>query len=249
MLLSADKVFNTRSQKDRPAPWYTCPAHAVLIQHPDATLLWDTGVSRDWEREWVPAGMQEYFPYDQVDEDQYFDKRLEQIGIAPADVDILVLSHLHTDHAGNARLFANSKTRILAHQAEIDWAMGFEGPAMGGYIKADYEHLDLEGVRGDVEILPGVTLLETPGHTPGNMSLRVDLPNDGTLIFATDAVYMRESYGPPPVQPAIVADNREYARSMEKIRNLAQDTSATVIFGHDDEQIHKLKLAPTAHYS
>jgi glyoxylase-like metal-dependent hydrolase (beta-lactamase superfamily II) len=46
-----------------------------------------------------------------------------------------------------------------------------------------------------------------------------------------------------------MADSRAYARSMEKIRDLAERTDATVIFGHDDHQINQLKLAPEAHYS
>ena len=95
---------------------------------------------------------------------------------------------------------------------------------------------------------PGVTLLETPGHTPGTMSMQVDLPDTGTMIFTSDAVYMGESYGPPTTPAAIVNDMGQFYSSVEKIRGIAERTDATVVFGHDAEQIKQLKLASQGAY-
>ena len=63
--------------------------------------------------------------------------------------------------------------------------------------RSDYEGLEFETVSGDTGFLPWVTLIETPGHTPGTMALRVDLANEGTMLFTSDAIYMGDSYGPP----------------------------------------------------
>lgn len=96
--------------------------------------------------------------------------------------------------------------------------------------------------------MDGVRLLEVPGHTWGTMCLMVDLPNTGTMIFTSDAAYMRESYGPPPVGAAIVYDSLGWLNSIERIRSFATLRDATIIFGHDPTQIKEIRLAPEAFY-
>jgi N-acyl homoserine lactone hydrolase len=249
LLLAAGKVMATRQEPQGPRTWVDCPTHAVLVEHPEGRLLWDTSCPRNWEQHWAPTGLQDFFPYDRVDEGQYFDARLRQLGLDAGDIDTLVLSHLHFDHAGNAQMFRDAGTRIVVHEAEAKNALGFDGPFLGAHLKADYEGLDFETVSGDTEILPGVTLLEAPGHTWGTMALRVDLPDTGTMIFTSDAVYLRDSYGPPPVGAAIVWDNQAWLRSVEKIRGIAERTNATLVFGHEAEQRKELKYAPDAYYT
>ncbi len=249
LLLAAGRSIVDRHHKDRPAEWVRCPTHAVVIDHPDGRLLWDTSCPRDWETRWGPTGLQDYFPYEEVSDEEYFDARLAQMGLEPSDFSYVVLSHLHFDHAGNLQMFQDAGAHIICHEAERDGALGFAGDFQGAHLKVDYAGIDFETVSGDTEILPGVTLLETPGHTWGTMSLRVDLPETGTMIFTSDAIYMRASYGPPPVGAAIVWDNQAWLRSVEKIRAIAEQTSATVIFGHDEAQYSELRLAPQGHYA
>jgi len=138
--------------------------------------------------------IQDFFPVrEPVDGPGYLDSSLAQLELTPDDIDILVLSHLHFDHAANDSMFSNGKTRIIANSAEIAGACAIEGYAQGAHIVSDYQALDLEGVSGDVEIVPGVKALETPGHTWGTMSLQLDLKNEGTKIFTSDAVYLADS--------------------------------------------------------
>jgi hypothetical protein len=59
---------------------------------------------------------------------------------------------------------------------------------------------------------------------------------------------MKDSYGPPAIGAAIVWNNLEWLRSVEKIRNIAQRTDATLVFGHDPEQIRQLRIAPNGSY-
>jgi N-acyl homoserine lactone hydrolase len=249
LLLAPAKVIATRQNPKRPSTWVEAPTHAVVVEHPEGRLLWDTSCPRDWEQRWAPSAMNDFFPYDGASEEQYFDSRLRQLNLEPGDIDIVVISHLHFDHAGNVRMFDDAGARLLVHEDEAKGAFGYEGPFRGAHIKADYEGLNFETVRGDTEILPGVTLLEAPGHTWGTMSLQLDLADEGTMIFTSDAVYLRESYGPPPVGAAIVWDNQAWLRSVEKLRGIAERTNATVVFGHDADQRRELKLAPDAYYS
>ena len=137
----------------------------------------------------------------------------------------------------------------MVNDKEKEWAFGYEGAFNGAHLKADYEGIDFETVSGDAEFLPGVTFIEAPGHTPGTMAMQVDLPETGTMIFTSDAVYMGDSYGPPATPAAIVNDLAAWYASVEKLRGIAERSDATVIFGHDAEQLHSLRRAPDGFYA
>ena len=219
LLLKGGHTIRDRHHKNDPVVWGDCPTHAVLIEHPEGRILWDTGVPRDWEQRWAPTGFHDFFPVrEPSDGPGYLDSSLAQLELTPDDIDILVLSHLHFDHAANAKMF-------------------------------DYDGMKFDAVSGDAEIVPGVSVIETPGHTWGTMSLQIDLPKEGTKIFTSDAVYLGESWGPPAVGAAIVWDNLAWLESVEKLRSIADKTGAEVIFGHDAEQAKTLRYAPNGYYS
>jgi N-acyl homoserine lactone hydrolase len=235
----------TWSNPDKKKDWVEVPTHAVYIEHPDGKkLLWDTGVPRDWESRWSPAGLHEAFPVDAATEDMWLDSRLQQLGLEAGDIDYLLLSHLHLDHAANAQFWNGTDTTIYVDEAEKEGAFSFDGYNKGAHIKSDYDGLELTTISEDTEVLPGITLLRTPGHTWGTLSLQVDLADEGTMIFASDSLYRSESYGPPPIAAGIVYDTVAWFNSVEKIRTIAQEKDATVVFGHDPNQFAELRLGP-----
>jgi N-acyl homoserine lactone hydrolase len=251
LLLAPGRAMRRRQDKDLPAEWVLSPSHCVLVETPAGRLLWDTSCPRDWEERWAPAGLQDFFPYDQVSEDEYLDSRMQQLAITPDDVDFVVVSHMHMDHVGNASMFDNGHTRFFCSKAEKDYAFSFDEDFLGSHLKAaDYGHLNWETVDGDQQdFLPGVSFIQTPGHTPGSMSMRVDLADTGTMIFTADAVYMGENYGPPVVPASVVNDLGDWYASVEKLRRIGEETDATMIFGHDSHQMQTLRLAPEGVYS
>lgn len=249
LLLKPGRSIVDRAHKNQPAPWVDVPTHCVLVETDDGRVLWDTSCPRDWEERWRPTGLHEYFPYDKVSDEEYFDSRLHQMGIGLDQIDYVILSHLHFDHAGNARMFTDTNARLVCHEKEKDFAFGFDGLFAGAHLKTDYEGLDFETVSGDTEILPGVTLIETPGHTVGTMSMRVDLPDTGTMIFTSDAVYLGDSYGPPAAPAAFDNNLEQWFGSVEKLRGIQERTNATMVFGHDAEQMHQLRTAPGGSYT
>jgi N-acyl homoserine lactone hydrolase len=251
LVLKPGKIMADRHNKAMARVWGEVPTHAVLIEHPEAgRILWDTGVPRDWEERWAPTGIQEYFPVvDEPGGEGFLDSALAQLELTPEDIDMLVLSHLHIDHAANAQLFDNGKTRVIVSANELEGARSFPGPFQGSYIKSDYMGLPFESVSGDVELAPGVSVIQTPGHSWGTMSLLVELPVDGPKIFTSDAVYMRDSWGPPAVGAAIVWDNVRWLESIEKLRTIVDRTGAEMVFGHDAHQYHhELRLSPEGVY-
>lgn len=249
LLLKGGRTIRSRQHKNDPVVWGDVPTHAVLIEHPEGNVLWDTGVPRDWEQRWAPTGFHDFFPVTEpADGPGYLDDSLAQVEMSPDDIDILILSHLHFDHAANAKMFDPNKTRIIANDKEIEGANTIEGYSAGAHIVDDFKGLRMEAVSGDAEILPGVSVIETPGHTWGTMSLRVDLPQSGTKIFTSDAVYLSDSYGPPAVGAGIVWNNLAWLESVEKLRRIQEQTGAELIFGHDAEQKKQLTFAPDGHY-
>lgn len=249
LMVSPGCTIRPRSRRDEPASWVEVPTHAVLVETGGGTLLWDTSAPRDWEQRWRPTGMQEYFPYDAVSEQEYLDSRLRRLGVGLDEIDYVVLSHLHFDHVGNAQMFRGTPARLVCHQKEYDFGFGFDGPASGGHLKADYADLAWETVSGDTEILPGVTLLEAPGHTAGCMAMQVDLPDSGTMIFTSDAVYLGKAYGPPVVPQAGPYDMAQFLSSVAKLRAIQERTDATMVFGHDAAQMRELRVAPQGYYT
>lgn len=81
LLLKPGMTITDRSHTNKPAEWVACPTHAVVVEHPEGRLLWDTSVGRDWETRWAPTGLQDFFPYDRVGEEMHFDSRLRQVGL------------------------------------------------------------------------------------------------------------------------------------------------------------------------
>lgn len=91
-----------------PAEFIEFPVYAVLIDHPDGKILFDTGCNPEGmgkEGRW-PEGVQKLFPAFQ-DESCYLINRLEQLKVRPEDIKYVVASHLHLDHAGCLELFTN----------------------------------------------------------------------------------------------------------------------------------------------
>ncbi len=240
----------THQQPDKKKDWVEVPTHAVYIEHPSGKkLIWDSGVPRDWETRWAPSGLGQFFPVDAATEDMWLDSRLKQLRLEPNDIDYLLLSHLHLDHAANAQMWADTDTTIIVDEKEKQGAFSFDGHNLGAHIKSDYDGLPLTTINSDTEVLPGITLLRTPGHTWGTMSLQVDLKDQGTMIFASDSLYLSESYGPPPIAAGIVYDTVAWFASVEKIRSIQHKTDATVVFGHDANQIKELRTGPGNSYT
>jgi N-acyl homoserine lactone hydrolase len=165
--------------------------------------------------------------------------QLATIGLRPADVDLVVNSHLHLDHCGGNLHFAHCP--LLLQAAELEAARA------GGRVYKEFTGWNEPGLRyqtiqGDRTLAPGVELLATPGHTPGSQSLLLRLPHSGVLLFTFDAVYTRALWEADELG---AADDPDGARaSVDRLRAVASQTGAQVVCGHDSEPWAALRHPP-----
>lgn len=248
---------------DNPNPdfrWNHMPLTAVLVDHPtEGYILFDAGVDIDLclytgvkcldlslglE---TPAEVEAQIPPN-IPACMLPCNRLENqlalVGVKPADIKKIVLSHLHFDHVGQLDLF-NDRDDVTVYVSKVDYEMfGLKRP------KDDkFNYVFLEGDYSKYDLGEGIELLHLPGHTPGLVGMKLTLPNTGTLVITSDAIYSPESYGPPVRQPStfITSDIVAWHASVEKIRSIEREENATIIFGHDAKAHERYKYAPESY--
>ncbi len=218
------------------------PIVGYLIQTDDgANILVDTGMHRRHIAD--PLATHRGKPFAEVlriimrPEDDVA-HRLSELGLRPEDIQILVSTHFHFDHAGNHADFGRS--RILVQRECYEQAIASNAPTRNLF---DLPHLRYEMVDGDADVAPGVRLLETSGHVPGHQSVLVRLPRTGPVILAIDAIYTRETLETESF--ANYADPPRALASARRLAELARREGALLVYGHDPAQWETLKKAPS----
>jgi N-acyl homoserine lactone hydrolase len=219
---------------------YACPALAYIVEHPDGRVLFETGLSELALEEW-PAEWQTGVDLAMVLPEHKLEARLKQIGLGPEDFKYVVLGHLHTDHSGGARIFQDADVELVVHEAEYQHVRNMPEPAMNFFNKVDCEVLEHVArttvTESSFELLPGVELVHLPGHTPGQMGMKIELAHSGTALLTSDAMYRHETYEPPGIGSQTVWDPAQWRSSLEKIRRIATENEALIFPGHDGEAI------------
>ncbi|MGE3177899.1 MAG: N-acyl homoserine lactonase family protein [Vicinamibacterales bacterium] len=163
--------------------------------------------------------------------------QLEALGVKPADIKYMAVSHTHGDHAGNVDTLPG--VPLLIQKAEVDAAFVEGRPSP---FAASHPMEKIEGER-DVFGDGALRLVPTPGHTPGHQSLVVRLPKTGTLVLSGDAVQIGEQLerfkaAPDKYDPRLVGGIRTVAQ-------LADTLKAQVWYSHDVEQTKTLRAQKT----
>ncbi len=169
-------------------------------------------------------------------------EHLADLGLRPDDIDTVVCTHLDVDHAGHHDAFRDAE--FVVQRAHLDIAR--RDPRYDG-ARANWDRPELRyrPVDGDVELAPGVSLVETSGHTPGHQSALVRLPQSGPVVLAIDAVPMQSLFTPDRPATPMDVDGEMARGSARKLVDLAKRERATlVVFGHDGAQWKNLKRAP-----
>lgn len=166
---------------------------------------------------------------------------LARVGVTPADVDLLILTHLDFDHAGNVHLFPDAE--VLVQRAAY-WFAQSDG-SMRSW-PAKWENLERplhwRLLDGDTNVAPGLDALDTSGHVPGHQSVLVDLPG-GAVLIAGDAAFEAATFAADRT-PTFYDVSAESVASTHKLLAVAAASHVReVLFGHDSQQWAKVRGA------
>jgi glyoxylase-like metal-dependent hydrolase (beta-lactamase superfamily II) len=171
-------------------------------------LLIDTGTAKVL----VETGMGSRWP--QKEAERYdlhtlgtADQLLDQVGLTVDDIDFVIISHLHFDHAGGATIERDGKiiptfpnAKYIAQQGEFDFSFKANARAKASYRKDDYvplqEHGQLVLVDGDHEVTPGVWVKVTGGHTSHHQVVYWESAGQKGVYFA-DIIPTKSHVTPP----------------------------------------------------
>src|ERR1700691_4069767 len=157
------------------------PVHGFVITHPRGAVLVDTGVGGpqevldDWRVVNVAAA-----------------DALAKLDMSPADISLVINTHLHLDHCGQNAVFKHAP--FYVQRTELDRARR-EAPDLHDWF--DFAGARFELLDGDAEILPGLEVIATPGHTPGHQSVVVRGDDGAFDLLIGDAAYTPRVYQDP----------------------------------------------------
>ena len=210
--------------------------NCYLIRHSKGLLLWDTGISDAVAA--MPNGLVTANGAIIQSRAKTLAAQLTELGVKPADVTYVAVSHTHGDHVGNIGQFPTST--VLIQGAEYDWAMaGQNKPAF-------VDSQKIQKLTGDHDVFGdgSVTIITTPGHTPGHQSLLVKLPKTGALVLSGDAVHFQDNWTHKRV-PSMNTNKDQTLASLERIARVLADQKATLWINHDKPQSASLKYSPS----
>lgn len=210
--------------------------NCYLLQHAKGWLLWDTGLNDtvaslpDGQRPQDPRGLHWKRPRTLVGQ-------LAELGLQPADIAWVAISHGHPDHSGNAHLFPGA--RILVQSAEHD------APTPFGQMLTARTSAEVLRLNGDHDVFGdgSVRLIATPGHTLGHQSLLLKLPHSGAILLSGDVAHFQANWE-GRVVPSLNADKEKSLASMQRVAELLQTEQAQLWINHDKAQRERLKLSP-----
>lgn len=238
------------------------PVYAVLIEHDDGLLMFDSGFDIDVANEHMSIDAPQQTP------EQSIGAQLGLLGFKPSDVTHVMNSHFHYDHVGFNKHLTHAT--FMVHEAEFeegknpqDFSRGYCDLLWAPQL--DRNRFDLENVRrrpywngpegkpdrtnpkfelltGDVEVVPGVWMIETAGHSAGHYSLLVEMKDRPSMLFTMDASYTCRNLD-EHVAGGIHLDAVKSLRSIDKLLTL-QAAGAEVFVSHDFGPYNNWKKAP-----
>ena len=214
------------------------PITSWLIDHPDGLVLFDTGMHPGLQHDVERLGRSTSFLTVDYHPGEEVSARLDGLGIRPADIDRVVISHLHFDHAGGCGQLPEA--RLVVNRAE--WEAGQDQALIDGgvYHPIDYElgH-EVEQVDDGHDVFGDGRLIcvATPGHTAGHQALRVELES-GPVVLTGDCIYFDRMLAEMRV-PRFGFDADLQRESMRRLATM-RDHGCRLLYGHDREQLDGL---------
>jgi len=164
-------------------------SYMFYIEGPSKNIIVDASPSAEQVRELLPPGFS-------AEPLASFEDALANVGLKPKDVDILILTHLHQDHALNADKFTKAEVYVqedefkFARSPHIFWSATYAGVNIDSLSK-----MKLRLIRGEHQLEGSIKLILTPGHTPGTQSIVVETSAGKAVIVGFCSI--KENFEPP----------------------------------------------------
>jgi N-acyl homoserine lactone hydrolase len=203
---------------------FTIPVHGFLVKHPAGAGIVDTGYGskteliKDYRAVNTPVA-----------------EALRQHDVDPSDIRWIINTHLHFDHCGQNAVFPHAPLFVQRAEYERRNDPDYTVVEWLNYAGARWELLD-----GEQEIVPGVRVVTTPGHTPGHQSIEVDT-TAGPALMTGDACWTVKMFEGEAPGPGMMEDVPTFRRSLDKIRRLKP---ASLHFCHDNRTWHRTAQPP-----
>lgn len=233
------------------------PIYAWAIEHPEGLIVVDTGdTARTGEPGYFP-GWHPYYRFGvrmHVQPEDEIGPQLQARGLEPAEVRWLIMTHLHTDHAGGLSYFPRAEILLARHEFQAargllgrmfgylnqywpDWfnptLVDHTGPALGTFPASQPVTQ-----AGDVHIVP------TPGHAPGHQSVVLEIDGQ-TFFFAGDVSYTLDLLHAGVVD-GVTQDTATYRRTQEQVRAFLEARQGIYLPSHDPQSGKRLQAALTS---
>ncbi|MCL6647142.1 MAG: N-acyl homoserine lactonase family protein [Chloroflexi bacterium] len=237
----------TAADRNPPRKWVEIPVTAVVVRHPDGVVLFDAGVAPDANQTHDP-GVVSAFPVVRFSEENRIEEQLGRIGLRPEDVRFIVISHLHFDHVGQLGPFLAHDIPIIVQKRELEAALYMLWQGKGGA----YDFTDLERLRGArwapiqddrFELLEGVWLEKTGGHTAGHQVMHVQTAPGRWYTFTGDYLHIPDEYR-LEAKGWLLGDAEEWHAYIRKLKVMERARQARLVLSHDPELWSKYPAAP-----
>jgi len=224
------------------------PVPGVLCELDGGWLLLDTGFNVPLVRDPLLCARfhgrnHDIVPELLADERDSLEVAFELVGVDPADVALVAVSHLHNDHAGGLRWFAG-RVPVHCQRLELEYGMsGTPAPEAHGIFRVDFDDpaIDWRLAEGDVEVAPGVRGVPTYGHTPGHQSFVVTLADEAAerygvpgFVFAFDAADLQRNIDEElAVGGFIDCPPEQTVEAICRLKAVAAEKGYRLVPGHD----------------
>jgi glyoxylase-like metal-dependent hydrolase (beta-lactamase superfamily II) len=225
------------------------PYFVYVVKHPEGVVLFDSGAHPDLATDPVGrmgAGAEEFIV--KLDAGDAIEPVLARIGLTPDDIDLVIQSHLHFDHAGG--LYAFPRTPVMVQRAELEFAEDPPAEQRDVYIAEDFAPVtDWRLVDGEEDVFGDGRLIvvPTPGHTKGHQSLLVRLDDGREIFLLADAAYLLEKMRLRR-PPGVLWEEGAILETWDRIEALERERDAFLITTHDLDYEERIEIAPRGFY-